>query len=326
MPTFKNLFRARPKYVTVRPPAAPDRSAEQAGPADGGEKVVTGVGIRAEAGRAAVGDVDAAPRRDIPDGLWVKCDQCAGLVYTKEMERNAHVCPKCGRHYKMSARSRLDLLLDQGTITELWGDLTPLDPLQFPTYPDKLARAQARTGLKDAAVAALGLLDGYRVVVAALDFEFIGGSMGSVVGEKVTRSVEYAIDRGLPVITVATSGGARMQEGILSLMQMAKTCAALGRADESGILHVSVLADPCTAGVMASFASVGDVIIAEPGALVAFAGPRVIEQTVREKLPPGAHRAEFVQEHGFVDIIVERRDLKRTIARLLTLHGLRREA
>lgn len=325
MPTFKNLFRARPKYVTVRPPAAPSEAPSRAQPGPGPSPAEPASGVPSVAGRTLVADVDAAPKRDIPDGLWVKCDQCAGLIYTKELERNDYVCPKCGRHYKMPARSRIKLLIDEGTFTELWPNLTPLDPLHFPTYPDKLARAQAKTGSKEAAIAGEGLLDGYPVALVVLDFEFIGGSMGSVVGEKVTRAVEYATERDLPVVTVATSGGARMQEGILSLMQMAKTCAALGRADEAGILHISVLADPCTAGVMASFASVGDIIIAEPQALVAFAGPRVIEQTVREKLPPGAHRAEFVREHGFIDLIVERRELKRTIGRLFALHGRRRQ-
>ncbi|MGE5576659.1 MAG: acetyl-CoA carboxylase, carboxyltransferase subunit beta [Syntrophothermus sp.] len=298
MPTFKDLFRTKPKYVTVKP-----------------QQQVT------------------IQKRDIPDGLWMKCEKCNSLLYNKEMERNLRVCPKCGFHYKMPARMRVDLLLDPGSFIEHDGDLEAVDPLAFPGLPGeaesegyraKLARAQAKTGLNEGVISGEGVLEGYPVVLAVMEFDFIGGSMGSVVGEKITRAIERALEKRTPLVIVATSGGARMQEGILSLMQMAKTSAALARLHEAGVLYISVLVDPCTAGVMASFASLGDIIIAEPGALVAFAGPRVIEQTIREKLPPGAHKAEFLMSNGFIDLIVERKELKKTIARLLYLHGVKK--
>lgn len=298
MPTFKDLFRTKPKYVTVKP-----------------QQQVT------------------FQKRDIPDGLWMKCEKCNSLLYNKEMERNLRVCPKCGFHYKMVARARVDLLLDPGSFVEHDGDLEAVDPLNFPGLPGedeskgyraKLAGAQAKTGLKEGVISGEGTLDGYPVALAVMEFDFIGGSMGSVVGEKITRTIERALEKRYPLVIVATSGGARMQEGILSLMQMAKTSAALARLHEAGVLYISVLVDPCTAGVMASFASLGDIIIAEPGALLAFAGPRVIEQTIREKLPPGAHKAEFLMANGFIDLIVERKELKKTIARLFHLHGIKK--
>ncbi|MDI3280346.1 MAG: acetyl-CoA carboxylase, carboxyltransferase subunit beta [Bacillota bacterium] len=286
MPTFKDLFRGKQKYVTVPPK----------------EKV--------------------APKRDIPDGLWSKCTQCNNLLFNKEIERNLLVCPKCNFHYRVPARRRIEQLTDEGTFVELDPDLSPVDPLSFPGYKEKLAAAQHSLGLKEAVLTGTAKLEGIPIVLAVMDFDFIGGSMGSVVGEKITRAVEEALQRRFPLIIVSTSGGARMQEGILSLMQMAKTAAALGRLAEERVLYISVLTNPCTAGVMASFASLGDIIIAEPGALVAFAGPRVIEQTIREKLPPGSHRAEFLLEHGFIDLIVERKELKKTLGRLLRLHGM----
>lgn len=292
MATFKDLFRAKPRYVTVRPAEQRNERSEE------------------------------SRRRDIPDGLWIKCEQCNTLLFHKDLERNLRVCPRCGHHYRMPARERVEMLLDPGSFQELWAGLAPTDPLHFPGYPDKLAQAREKTGLNDAVVSGTGLLEGFPVVLAAMDFGFIGGSMGSVVGEKVARSIELAAQRRWPLITVSTSGGARMYEGILSLMQMAKTCAALAYTAGERFLFVSVLADPCTAGVMASFASMGDLVLAEPGALVAFAGPRVIEQTVHEKLPPGAHRSEFLLEHGFIDLIVDRRELKRTLARILRFHDI----
>jgi acetyl-CoA carboxylase carboxyl transferase subunit beta len=290
VPTFKDLFRAKPRYVTVKPQQPLEEK-----------------------------------KRDIPDGLWVKCESCDNLLYTKELERNLRVCPNCGFHYKVPAVERVAQLADEGSFSELATDLASLNPLDFPAYPDKLAAAQKKTGLKEGCVIGEANLEGYPCVIAAMDFNFIGGSMGSVVGEKITRAIETALAKARPLVIVATSGGARMHEGILSLMQMAKTSAALGKLNDAGILYVAVLVNPCTAGVMASFASLGDVIIAEPGAVVAFAGPRVIEQTVREKLPPGSHRAEFMMEHGFVDMIVDRRELKRTIGRLFALHGVARQ-
>jgi acetyl-CoA carboxylase carboxyl transferase subunit beta len=286
VPSFSDLFRTKPRYVTVKPP----RPAEK-------------------------------PPREIPDGLWLKCENCEALLYKKEIERNLRVCPKCGYHYKVSARERIEQLVDPDSFVEFAGALTSGDPIDFPNYPAKLSAAQAKTGLPEGVLTGEARLDGYPLVLAAMDFGFIGGSMGSVVGEKVTLAIERATESRRPLVIVATSGGARMQEGILSLMQMAKTAAALSRLAEARVPYVAVLADPCTAGVMASFASLGDVIMAEPGAVVAFAGPRVIAQTVREKMPPGSHRAEFVLEHGFVDLIVDRRELRRTLSQLLALHG-----
>lgn len=290
MPTFSDLFRAKPRYVTVKPPRPEEKKP-----------------------------------RDIPDGLWLKCENCEALLYKKELERNLRVCPNCGFHYKVSALERVAQLTDQGSFTEFAADLTSADPITFPNYPEKLAAAQAKTGLKEGVLTGEARLDSYPVVLAAMDFGFIGGSMGSVVGEKVTLAIERAAGTHRPLVVVATSGGARMQEGILSLMQMAKTAAALGKLAGQRVPYFPVLANPCTAGVMASFASLGDVILAEPGAVVAFAGPRVIAQTVREKMPPGSHRAEFMLEHGFVDLIVDRRELKRTLSQLLALHGAARE-
>lgn len=290
MPTFSDLFRAKPRYVTVKPPKP-----------------------------------DEKKPRDIPDGLWLKCENCETLLYKKEIERNLHVCPNCGFHYKVPARERIEQLADPGSFAEFAADLQSGDPIGFPKYREKLAAAREKTGLSEGAVVGEAKLDGFPVVLAAMDFAFIGGSMGSVVGEKVTLAIERAAERRRPLIVVATSGGARMQEGILSLMQMAKTAAALTKLAEARTPYFSVLVNPCTAGVMASFASLGDVIIAEPGAVVAFAGPRVIAQTVREKMPPGAHRSEFMMEHGFVDLIVDRRELKQSLSRLLVLHGAERE-
>jgi acetyl-CoA carboxylase carboxyl transferase subunit beta len=290
VPTFSDFFRAKPRYVTVRPPKPEEKKP-----------------------------------REVPDGLWLKCEGCEALLYKKELERNMRVCPNCGFHYKVSARERLEQLADAGSFAEFAADLTSGDPIGFPSYPEKLATAQQKTGLREGALTGEARLDDYPCVLGAMDFGFIGGSMGSVVGEKVTIAIERAAELRWPLVLVATSGGARMQEGILSLMQMAKTAAALGRLSVARTPYFAVLANPCTAGVMASFASLGDVILAEPGAVVAFAGPRVIAQTVREKMPPGSHRAEFMLEHGFVDRIVDRRELKHTLAQLFALHGASRE-
>ncbi|MBO8127110.1 MAG: acetyl-CoA carboxylase carboxyltransferase subunit beta [Firmicutes bacterium] len=284
MPTLKDFFRSKPKYVTVHP-------------------------------------IGKQEKREIPDGLWVKCEECGNLLFNKELERNMMVCPKCGYHYRVSARFRIAGICDEGTFQEFADDLVTADPLGFPAYPEKIRAAQEKTGLPEAVICGTCEIEGFPVVLAVMDFSFIGGSMGSVVGEKVTLAIEKALEEKKPLIIVSTSGGARMQEGILSLMQMAKTSAAIGKLNEAGGLYISVLANPCTAGVMASFASLGDIIIAEPKALVAFAGPRVIEQTVREKLPPGSHRAEFLMEHGLIDLIVDRRDLKETLAKLLRFHA-----
>lgn len=279
------IFR-KPKYVTVRPEGARE-----------GEK------------------------RDIPEGLWVKCSRCNEILYNKELEKNFKVCHKCNFHFRLGARERIRITLDEGSFEEFDTDLTTINPLDWPNYPEKVALAQETTGLPEAAVTGSGTIEGYPVVIGVLDSHFIMGSMGSVVGEKITRAVERAMEKRLPLIIFATSGGARMQEGILSLMQMAKTSAALARFNQAGLLYISVFTDPTTGGVTASFASLGDIIIAEPGALIGFTGPRVIEQTIRQKLPDGFQRAEFMRQHGMVDMIVNRPQMKETLAQLLSLHS-----
>ena len=256
----------------------------------------------------------------VPEGLWVKCPGCTQVIYNKDLEQNLQVCPKCSHHFRISAIDRLKTLFDGGHFTEHFPNLLSNDPLQFTDtkpYRDRLDRTIAATGLKDAVVVATGTLDGIRVVVAAMEYAFIGGSMGVVVGEKITRGVEMALERRQPVIVVSCSGGARMMEGALSLMQMAKVSAALARLDRARLPFISVLTDPTTGGVTASFAMLGDLNVAEPKALIGFAGPRVIEQTIRQKLPEGFQRSEFLLEHGMLDLVVDRRDMKVTLARTL---------
>ncbi|HDP70311.1 MAG TPA: acetyl-CoA carboxylase carboxyltransferase subunit beta [Actinobacteria bacterium] len=262
----------------------------------------------------------AIEKRTIPDGVWSKCKKCGEIVYQKELVNNLEVCPKCDFHHELSAYGRLHLLLDDGKFKEFDKHLLPADPLKFTsekTYLESLNQSQERTKLADAAVNAKGKLNNHPVMIVAMDFRFIGGSMGSVVGEKVTRAIERAITDKLPLIIVSSSGGARMQEGIFSLMQMAKTSAAMARFKETNLPYVSVLANPTMGGVMASFASLGDVVIAEPEALIGFAGPRVIEKTIRQKLPKDFQRAEFMLDYGQIDLVVHRRDLKETISKLL---------
>ncbi|HVQ34618.1 MAG TPA: acetyl-CoA carboxylase, carboxyltransferase subunit beta [Candidatus Bathyarchaeia archaeon] len=266
----------------------------------------------------------AAPARErkitIPEGLWVKCDNCKEIVYKKEVARNANVCPKCNYHFRISARERLEVLYDDGKYREFDTDIAPVDALGFvdsKAYASRIAAYQAETGLKDALISSEGLLGGLPVIIAVMEYGFMGGSMGSVVGEKVTRAAERAHDARCPLIVVSCSGGARMQEGALSLMQMAKISAALSRLDAQGIPFVSVLTDPTTGGVTASFAMLGDLNIAEPRALIGFAGPRVIEQTIRQKLPAGFQRSEFLLEHGMIDIIVERAQMRDTLIQCL---------
>jgi acetyl-CoA carboxylase carboxyl transferase subunit beta len=256
----------------------------------------------------------------IPDGLWYKCDNCLNIIYIKDFEENLKVCPRCGFHTRLTPDDQINIFLDEGTFAEENQNVFPTDPLEFvdsKKYPDRLEASQKSTGLADAIRTGVARIGGYKVVVGLMDFSFIGGSMGSVVGEKVTRSFERALSERLPVVIFCTSGGARMQEAILSLMQMAKTSIAAARLSEARIPYISVLMNPTTAGVMASFASLGDVIIAEPDALIGFAGPRVIAQTINQILPKGFQRSEFVLEHGFVDIVAHRRDVKRTIASVL---------
>lgn len=256
----------------------------------------------------------------IPEGLWVKCENCKEIVYKKEIEKNLKVCPKCNYHLRISARERLKLIVDEGSFVEINAGVTSGDPLGFKDtvpYRDRVREYQKRSGLKEAVITGEALIDGLPVIVAVMDFSFHGGSMGSVVGEKIVRAAEAAAEKKVPLIIVASSGGARMQEGIFSLMQMAKTSAAVGRLKDSGIPYISILSDPTFGGVTASFAMLGDVIIAEPKSLIGFAGQRVIEQTIKQQLPENFQRAEFLLEHGMIDMIVNRKDLKETLGLIL---------
>ncbi|MBI4636246.1 MAG: acetyl-CoA carboxylase carboxyltransferase subunit beta [Candidatus Rokubacteria bacterium] len=262
------------------------------------------------------------PRRKIviAEGLWIKCDSCKEIVYRAEVERAGRVCPKCRYPFRISARERIALLVDAGSFEEHQAGLATGDPLGFKDtkrYRDRVRAARQKTGIEEAVVCGLARIGDFPVVLSVFEFGFLGGSMGSVVGEKLTRAVELAVAKHLPVIIVSASGGARMQEGILSLMQMAKTSAALERLGANGLPYLSVLTDPTTGGVTASFAMLGDVIIAEPRALIGFAGPRVIAETIRQPLPEGFQRSEFLLEHGQIDLIVERYDLKETLRRIL---------
>ena len=255
-----------------------------------------------------------------PEGAWMKCDGCREIIYTKEIQKNLWVCPKCAFHMRLSAGQRLDLLFDDGRWVELDGSLRSSDPLKFKDskkYRDRLRTYEESVGTGDAVLSAQGTIEGIPAIVCAMEYAFMGGSMGSVVGEKITRGAERCVDEKMPLIVVSCSGGARMQEGILSLMQMAKISAALGRLADAHLPYLSILTDPTTGGVTASFAMLGDVNIAEPKALIGFAGPRVIEQTIRQTLPEGFQRSEFLVEHGMVDLIVERAELKATVAKLL---------
>ncbi len=264
----------------------------------------------------------AGPRRKvvIAEGLWIKCDSCKEIIYRAEIERAGRVCPKCRYPFRISARERIASLADAGSFEERDARLASVDPLRFKDtkwYRDRLKSAREKTSLEEAVVTGIARIGGLPTVLCVFEFAFLGGSMGSVVGEKLTRAIELAIDKQLPVIIVSASGGARMQEGILSLMQMAKTAMALERLGQQGLPYLSVLTDPTTGGVTASFAMLGDVILAEPRALIGFAGPRVIAETIRQPLPEGFQRSEFLLEHGQLDLIVERRDLKETLRRLL---------
>jgi acetyl-CoA carboxylase carboxyl transferase subunit beta len=258
----------------------------------------------------------------IPEGLWVKCDSCKEIVYKKEIDKNLKVCPKCNYHFRISARERLKLLVDEGSFVEMDEGLVSLDPLNFKdtiSYKDRLKEKQEKSGLKEAVISGDALIKGYPVSLIIMDFSFMGGSMGSVVGEKVARAAERAVEKKQPLIIVSSSGGARMQEGIFSLMQMAKVAAAIGRLKDNGILYISIMCDPTFGGVTASFATLGDIIIAEPKSLIGFAGARVIEQTIKQPLPDDFQRAEFLLEHGLIDIVVGRKNLKETLAKLFEL-------
>ena len=265
---------------------------------------------------------DASTKSVVPEGLWCKCDLCSAILYRAEVERNLDVCPKCSHHMRISARKRLNAFLDPDNQREVGNTLSPLDPLKFKDskkYKDRLVQAQKQTGEKDALIVIHGQLKGRPVVVAAFNFEFMAGSMGSVVGEGFVRGANICLEQNIPLICFSASGGARMQESLLSLFQMSKTSAALAKMADSGIPFISVLTDPTMGGVSASLAMLGDINIGEPGALIGFAGPRVIEQTVREKLPEGFQRSEFLLEHGAIDMIVDRREMRDKIADLLDL-------
>lgn len=257
-------------------------------------------------------------KSDIPDGLWTKCESCTEIVYNKQLEENFKVCPKCNFHFRMTAKERLSLLIDNGSFIEHDDNLISINPLNFPEYEEKLKKSQEATGLNEALITGDGNLDGKKITIGIMDFSFMGASMGSVYGEKITRLIEFSLKDGLPLLLVVASGGARMQEGILSLMQMAKTSAALSKLHQEGILYISLLTNPTTGGVTASFGMLGDIIIAEPKALIGFAGPRVIEQTIKQRLPSGFQTSEFLLEHGIIDMIVPRKELKQTISRIIS--------
>jgi acetyl-CoA carboxylase carboxyl transferase subunit beta len=256
-------------------------------------------------------------KRDIPEGLWTKCKSCSTMLYDKELDENLKVCMKCGFHFKIGARERINSIVETCSFEEMDADLESVDVLQFTgaaSYKDKLEAYKRNTTLKDAVITGIGKIEQHRVGLGVMDFAFLGGSMGSVVGEKLTRMIEAATDKQLPVVIISTSGGARMYEGMFSLMQMAKTCGALGYHAKAKLPYISVLTDPTTAGVMASYASVGDLIIAEPGAMIGFAGPRVIKDTTQAELPPGFQTAEFLLDHGLIDAIVPRKEMKERLA------------
>ena len=260
-------------------------------------------------------------KKDMPDGLWTRCDGCKGMVYKKIVEERMYVCPECNYHFRVFSRDRLKLLLDENSFEEMWGNMVPCDPLNFKdriTYPERVAAEQQKTGLKEAAIVGKGKIKGKEVMIGITDSSFIMGSMGSVVGEKIARVAEKAHELRLPLIIISGSGGgARMQEGVFSLMQMAKTSAAIARFREAGGLYISILTDPSLGGVMASFASLADIMMAEPKALIGFAGPRVIQETIKRSLPKGFQTAEFLLEHGFLDMIVHRQDMKKELSRLI---------
>ena len=263
--------------------------------------------------------IESGANRVRTEGLWTKCEGCGQTIWKAELDANLQVCPKCGRHERMGARARIESLLEPG-FEYVDGDLKSTDPLEFTDlrpYKRRLAKAREDSGLNDAVVNAQGMLGPHRVVLSAMEYSFIGGSMGAVVGETIARAVDRAYDQQQPLITVAASGGARMMEGIVSLMQLAKVSAALARLDDARVPFISILTDPTTGGVTASFAMLGDLNIAEPGALIGFAGPRVIEQTIRQKLPEGFQRSEFLLQHGFLDAVVPRREMKQYLTRAL---------
>ena len=268
-------------------------------------------------------DKDITSKRvKVPEGLWVKCNSCKEIIYRQEVDKNLKICPKCNYHFRISANERITLLADEGSFVEMGRDLASVDPLNFKdqkVYKDRLKEAHKKTTINEAATAGSALINGHPAILVVLDFSFMGGSMGSVVGEKFVMAAEKATKEALPLISIASSGGARMQEGIVSLMQMAKTSAAISRFKETKMPYISVLSDPTFGGVSASFAMLGDIIIAEPRSLIGFAGPRVIEQTIKQQLPDDFQTAEFLLQHGMIDMIINRKELKQTIANLVSL-------
>ncbi|AKN33086.1 acetyl-CoA carboxylase subunit beta [Clostridium carboxidivorans P7] len=267
---------------------------------------------------------DEETKPSIPNGMWVKCDGCGKVLYKNDLEDSNQVCKQCGHHFRMDAIERIKFIIDRNTFEEFDKNITSANPLNFKGYEEKIKKMQNATELNEAVVTGKGTIFGEEVVICVMDSHFMMGSMGSVVGEKIARAVEMAIELKRPIIIFTTSGGARMQEGMFSLMQMAKVSAALGKLSEAGLLYITVLTDPTTGGVTASFAMLGDIILSEPGALIGFAGKRVIEQTIGQKLPEGFQRAEFLLEHGFIDSIVHRNDLKGTLKKILMIHDKNR--
>ena len=263
-------------------------------------------------------------KKDIPKGVWLKCKDCGEVLYEGQLRRALWVCRKCSYHFRIPARQYFDILLDPDSFVELFTEISPADPLKFrdtKSYADRLKASQHKTGLKDAAIVGTASISGMSIAIGALEFSFMGGSMGSVVGEKISRIMDHGRQRQFPVITITSTGGARMQEGILSLMQMAKTSGAVARLRQEGIPFISILTHPSTAGVLASYASLGDILIAEPKALLGFAGPRVIQRTIRQELPDGFQSSEFFLEHGMVDMVVHRNDLRSVLTKLLRFFG-----
>ncbi|WP_425802554.1 acetyl-CoA carboxylase, carboxyltransferase subunit beta [Desulfitobacterium sp. Sab5] len=295
---FKDIFR-KPKYVTLPITSPTDKPSEH---------------LKAKPSE------NPSNRKELPDGLWVKCPKCGEVLFNKDLSENSRVCTTCHYHFRISAKERLELLVDPGSFEEWDNELQSNDPLEFPGYTAKLSEAENKSNLNESVLTGKAKIEELSVVLAINDGNFMMGSMGSVTGEKIARAIERAIELRLPVIIFSTSGGARMQEGILSLYQMAKTSAALERLSENRLLYISVLTDPTFGGVTASYASLGDIQISEPGALIGFTGPRIIKQTMRQELPPGAQTAEFNQDHGLIDLIVDRTQMRSVLARLLRYH------
>ena len=274
--------------------------------------------------RENINVVNKKSKIDIPIGKWVKCDKCKEILYKETVRENFSICPNCGHYFRMHIGKRLETIIDKGTYKRFDLNIETTNPLELEDYPKKLKTLREKTGLEEAVACGTGKINGKNVVICIMDSGFLMGSMGAVVGEKITYSIEQAIKLKYPLIIFTVSGGARMQEGIVSLMQMAKTTSAISKLDEAGILYISVLTDPTYGGVTASFASLGDIILSEPGAMIGFAGPRVIEQTIGESLPEGFQTAEFLLEHGFIDKIVERKEMKDTISKLIEYHKIKK--